>query len=149
MYSKFSLSLTETVTVIKMLIYPKLVYLLTVLPTPPRYIFDVIKKIKDFLWKNGIVRICNKQFEKVIGESGLKLTNIKDLIMSWLKRLLTIEGIWQAVFEKYCGIQKQIILELDEKSFMELLKNFQIHSGRMYSRYGVVLKTVPVIKLIS
>ena len=111
MYSKFSLSLTGRVTVIKTLMLPKLVYLLTVLPTPPSSIFDVIgKRLKHFLWKNGTVRICNKQLEKDI-EVGLKLTNIRDfnksLKLSWLKRLLTTEGSWQTIFEKYCGIPKR------------------------------------------
>ena len=44
MHSKFSLSLTGRVTVIKTLILPELVYLLIVLETPPSNIFDVIKK---------------------------------------------------------------------------------------------------------
>ena len=68
MYSKFSLSLIGRVTVIKTLMLPKIVYLLTVLPTPPGNIFEAIeKRLKDFLWKNGNVRICNKQLEKEIG----------------------------------------------------------------------------------
>ena len=71
------------------MLLPKLVYLLTVLPTPPNNICGVIEKmLKDFLWKNGTVRICNKQLEKDIGEGGLKLTNIRDfnksLKLSWL-----------------------------------------------------------------
>ena len=77
MYSKFILSLIGRVTVIKTLMLPKIVYILTVLPTPPSNIFYVIeKRLKDFLWKNGNVRICNKQLENEIGEGGLKLTNI-------------------------------------------------------------------------
>ena len=50
MYSKFSLSLIGRVTVIKMLMLPKIVYILIVLPTPPSNIFYVIeKRLKDFL----------------------------------------------------------------------------------------------------
>ena len=103
---------------------PKLVYLSTVLPTPPSNIFDIIeKRLKDFLWKNGTVRIRNKQLEKYIGEGGLKLTNIRDfnksLKLSWLKKLLTTEGSWQGIFEKYCGIPKKMVLELNGKSLME------------------------------
>ena len=127
MYSKFSLSLTGRVTVIKTLMLPKLVYVLTILLTPPSNIFDVTeKRLKDFLWNNGTVRICNKQLEKDIGEGGFKLINIrnfnKSLKLSWLKRLLTTEGSWQVVFEKYCGIPEKMVLELDEKSLMELEK---------------------------
>ena len=127
MYSKFSLSLIGRVTVIKTLMLPKIVYLLTVLPTPPGNIFEAIeKRLKDFLWKNGNVRICNKQLEKEIGEGGLKLANIRDFNkspkLSWLKRLLTTEGSWQAIFENYCGIPKKMVLELDGKSFMELVE---------------------------
>ena len=107
MYSKFSLSPTGRVTVIKMLILPKLVYLLTVLLTPPSNILDVNeKRLNDFLWKNGTVRICNKQLEKDIGEGGLKLTNIRDfnksLKLSWLKILLTTEGgLSKILYQKY------------------------------------------------
>ena len=131
---------------------PKIVYLLTILPTPPSNIFYVIeKRLKDFLWKNGNVRICNKQLEKEIGEGGLKLTNIRDfnksLKLSWLKRLLTTEGSWQAIFENYCGIPKKMVLELDGKSLMELVE-FQILFGRMCFRYGMVLKTASVKQLI-
>ena len=127
MYSKFSLSLIGKVTVIKTLMLPKIVYLLTVLPTPPSNIFYVIeKRLKDFLWKNGNARICNKQLEKEIGEGGLKLTNIRDfnksLKLSWLKRLLTTEGSWQAIFENSCGIPKKMVLELNEKSLMKLVE---------------------------
>ena len=84
--------------------------------------------LKDFLWKSGTVRICNKQLEKDIGEGGLKLTNIRDfnksLKLSWLKRLLTTEGSWQAIFEIYCGIPKKMVLELDEKSLVDSVENF-------------------------
>ena len=56
----------------------------------------------------------------------LKLTNIRDfnksLKLSWLKRLLTTEGSWQAIFENYCGIPKKMVLELDGKSLMELVE---------------------------
>ena len=127
MYSKFSLSLIGRVTVIKTLMLLKIVYLLTVLPTPPSNIFEAIeKRLKDFLWKNGNIKICNKQLEKEIGEGDLKLTNIRDfnksLKLSWLKRLLTIEGSWQVIFENYCGIPKKMDLELDGKSLMELVE---------------------------
>ena len=130
MYNKLSLSLTGRVTVIKTLILPKLVYVLTVLPTPPpNNIFDGIEKmLKDFLWKSGTVRICTKQLEKDIGEGGLKLTNIRDfnksLKLSWLKRLLTTEGSWQAIFEIYCGIPPKMVLELDEKSLVDSVEKF-------------------------
>ena len=64
--------------------------------------------------------------EKEIGESGLKLTNIRDfnksLKLSWLKRLLTTEGSWQAIFENSCEIPKKMVLELDGKSLMELVE---------------------------
>ena len=84
--------------------------------------------LKDFLWKSGTVRICNKQLEKDIGEGGLKLTNIRDfnksLKLSWLKRLLTTEGSWQAIFEIYCGIPPKIVLELDEKSLVDSVEKF-------------------------
>ena len=44
MYNKLSLSLTGRVTVIKTLILPKLVYVLTVLPTPPTIFLMGLKK---------------------------------------------------------------------------------------------------------
>ena len=66
MYSKFSLSLTGRVTVIKMLILPRLVYLLTFLPTPPSNIFDVIeKRLKDFLWKMVLLEFVINNWKRI------------------------------------------------------------------------------------
>ena len=41
-----------------------------------------------------------------------------------------------------------MVLELDGKSLMELVEKFQILSGRMCFRYGMVLKTASVKQLI-
>ena len=125
MYSKFKLSLIGRVNVLKTLALPKLVYLFTVLPTPPKFVFDVIeKKFKDFLWNKSTVKINKKQLEKDISEGGLKLINIQDfnnsLKLSWLKRLLTMDGGWQNILEASLGINKKIALELDVKSLAEI-----------------------------
>ena len=52
-------------------------YLLTVLPTPTKQIFDLLeKKFTDFLWNGTRTRIHKKQLEKNIEEGGLKLINL-------------------------------------------------------------------------
>ena len=117
------MSLIGRINVLKTLslALPKLVYLFTVLPTPPKFLFDVIeKKFKDFLRNKSTVKINKKQLEKDISEGGLKLINIQDfnnsLKLSWLRRLSTMDGGWQNIFEASLGINKKIALELDKQS---------------------------------
>ena len=128
MYSKLKTSLIGRVNVIKTLALPKLVYLFTVLPSPPAFLLNSIeKRFKDFLWNKGVVKIHNRQLEKDIPEGGLKLINLSDfnkaLKLSWLKRLLTGKGSWQNIFEVSNRFSPEIILNLDQKSFLEMVEN--------------------------
>ena len=128
MYSKFKLSLIGRISVIKTLALPKLVYLFTVLPTPPTSILGRIEKIfKDFLWKKSTVKISNSQLEKDISEGGLKLINMvnfnRSLKLTWLKRLVTTNGSWQNIFEVSIAdsLPAKTFLELDKKSLAEVI----------------------------
>ena len=61
MYSKFNLSSIGRINALKTLALPKLVYLFTVLPTHPKFLFDVIeKKFKNFFWNKSTVKCKNK-----------------------------------------------------------------------------------------
>ena len=67
LYRKFNLSIIGKINVIKSLAIPKLVYLLTVLPTPPREVFDTIeKRFTDFIWDGNRVKVQKKQLEKTL-----------------------------------------------------------------------------------
>ena len=71
MYCKFKLSLIGKINIFKILVLPKLVYLFTVLPTPPKFLFDVIEKIfKDFLWNKNTVKNKQKSSKKIFQKVG-------------------------------------------------------------------------------
>ena len=76
LYRRFNLSIVGKVTVIKTLALPKLVYLLSVLPTPDKKIINKIDQmISTFLW-DGKPKIARSFLENDINQGGLKLTNI-------------------------------------------------------------------------
>ena len=123
-YQKYDLSLIGKVTVIKTIAIPKLVYLLTVLPSPRNVIYDSINGMfSKFLWGEK-VRIAVAQLEKNIEDGGLKLTNLRlfqiALKLSWIKRLIESHGVWQSVFDIHFKINKKIFWELDGKSLRKL-----------------------------
>ena len=108
--SMFNLSLVGKLTVIKTLALPKLVYLLSVLPTPSDTMFNILEtKINNFIWK-GKERISQKQLQKDISNGGLNLTNLrmfnKALKLTWIKRLVQNSGNWQNIFEVTIGLNK-------------------------------------------
>ena len=128
-YSMFNLSLVGKLTVIKTLALPKLVYLLSVLPTPSDTIFNILEtKINNFIWK-GKERISQKQLQKDISNGGLNLTNLrmfnKALKLTWIKRLVQNSGNWQNIFEVSIGLNKKHVWELDMQSLNCIRKGIQ------------------------
>ena len=128
-YSMFNLSLVGKLTVIKTLALPKLVYLLSVLPTPSDTIFNILEtKINNFIWK-GKERISQKQLQKDISNGGLNLTNLrmfnKALKLTWIKRLVQNSRNWQNIFEVSIGLNKKHVWELDMQSLNCIRKGIQ------------------------
>ena len=133
LYKRFHLSIIGKVTVVKTLLLPKLVYLLTVLPTPEKKIVCRIEEIiSEFLW-DGKARVARSFLENNIDEGGLKLTNIKlfncALKLTWVKRLLENNGNWQTLFNlNFNCMHKKLCFELD----VESLKHMQNKVSNMF-----------------
>ena len=102
LYRRFNLSIVGKITVIKTLALPKLVYLLSVLPTPDKKLLNKIDQmISNFLWE-GKPKVARLFLERDINEGGLKLTNIFlfnfGLKLTWVKRIIENSGNWQTIF---------------------------------------------------
>jgi hypothetical protein len=107
-----------------MLAIPKLVHLLSVLPSPPKqYIDRLVSVLKRFIWNNKRARISYAQLCQKVEKGGLKLTHINTLIhalkISWIRRLLQGKGGWQDIFSDTITEEWEQIWELDLKSLDE------------------------------
>jgi len=121
MYQKRHLSLIGKVMVIKTLAIPKLLHILSVLPSPNKTYLDNLEGMfRKFIWNNGKGRISYEQLCGSTEAGGLKLTNIRILIkalrISWIKRLIQGEGDWQDLFKNTITSDYNLIWELDTES---------------------------------
>jgi len=115
-YGKRNLTLMGKVTVINSLALPKIVHAISILPNPKECIVDRIKKMyNDFLWNQKKAKISKCELYKKLENGGLKLRDpeafMKALKITWVKRLMTTEGGWQALAQ---DVKKMI--ELDATS---------------------------------
>ena len=113
-WSRRKLTLIGKITVLKTLIMPKIVHLLTVLPSPS---FDKLKKLDTlffrFLWDNKPDKIKRDVLCKSIEEGGLNMIDVfsfnKSLKLSWIKRLVSTESPWVKLFEIITGANVNVI----------------------------------------
>jgi hypothetical protein len=92
------LSLFGKVTIIKSFLIPKLLYVSSIIETPPEIIKQREKMIYKFLWK-GPDKVTRLSVINTLENGGLNLTDlelhIKALRLSWIPRLLDEkEGPW-------------------------------------------------------
>ena len=92
------LSLFGKVTIIKSFLIPKLLYVSSIIETPPEIIKQMEKMIYKFLWK-GPDKVTRLSVINTLKNGALNLTDlelhIKALRLSWIPRLLDeIEGPW-------------------------------------------------------
>ena len=102
-----NLSLIGRITVIKSFAFPKLIYPLTVLPTPPnRYIKQINTAMFEFLWNKKPDKIKRKIITGTYEEGGLKMLDtekfINSLKASWIKCLLdnNNKGMWKIFYDE-------------------------------------------------
>jgi exonuclease III len=93
-WKKRSLTLFGKICVIKMLAIPKLVYQLTILPSPSQSWLEQIEtNFKLFIWDGKKAKINMRQLYQNYEDGGLKLTSIKEfcqsLRISWVKKITT------------------------------------------------------------
>ena len=105
------------VTVIKTMLIPTLNHLFITLPNPSESIVNEINNILfTFLWNKKTklkTSICVKQYS----EGGLKMINIKAFIdalkLTWLRRLITYDSIWQHFIKSYIDLNKLMCCHLN------------------------------------
>lgn len=92
------LSVFGKVTIIKSFLIPKLLYVSSIMETPPEVIKQMEKMVFKFLWK-GPDKVTRLSVINTLDKGGLNLTDfeshIKALRLSWIPRLLDErEGPW-------------------------------------------------------
>ena len=104
------LSVFGKVTIIKSFLIPKLLYVSSIMETPPEVIKQMEKMFFKFLWK-GPDKVTRLSVINTLDKGGLNLTDfesyIKALRLSWIPRLLDErEGPWISYLKynlKDCG----------------------------------------------
>ena len=94
------LSLFGKVAIIKSFLIPKLLYVSSIIETPPEIVKQMEKMIFKFLW-NGPDKVTRLSMINTLDNGGLNLTDfeshIKALRLSWIPRLLDErEGPWKS-----------------------------------------------------
>ena len=122
-YKARNLSLIGKIAVLKMIVIPKLVYTLSVLPSPTSNMFHHLEKLfRSFIWSNKTPKISMTELYKRVSKGGLRLTNLKcfnnALKLSWIKRFLIKDQQWQSLFEKTVGLNKLDFINLDLTSLV-------------------------------
>ena len=88
-------SLYGKVTVIKSLLIPKFVYVLSLLPTPKELVKELNRLLFQFLWK-GKDKVTRASAINDFENGGLRMIDIDSMIVSlrlaWLRRILSENG---------------------------------------------------------
>ena len=100
MWSQRYISLFGKIEVIKTLIISKLVYVMSLLPTPTKDFLDQIEKnLMHFVWNNKPAKIRKSilKTQTNMGGAGMVDLKVKDmsLKMGWLKKLIEFGGCWK------------------------------------------------------
>ncbi len=130
LYKSKSLSLVGKVTVIKTLMIPKLIHILSVIPSEEKAIYNTEKLILDFLWDGKPPKISYNQLSETYEHGSLKLTSVKTLVkalrISWIKRLITSDGLWQSLANNFMPVENTSLLwGLNPESFLVSSKNMK------------------------
>ena len=107
------LSLIGKITIIKVLGISQLVFLLNMLPSPPKEILKEIENvIFKFLWNNSKDRIKRKTIIGPLDMGGLNMTDINKfntaVKISWISRLLNDTGNWCKYVTNKCPINSDV-----------------------------------------
>ena len=125
LYSWRNLSLAGRITIVKMLLLPKLVHLLAVLPTPNKYIMDELHSLfVNFVWNNKRPKVKMNTLVQDIGQGGLKMLHVesfsKAMKLSWVNRMYntTDSNIWKHLALQ--TIQEQHLSSIFESSDLHI-----------------------------
>ena len=116
-WSQGKLTLIGKVIIIKSLLESRLIYRLSVLPSPPiEYLKRIDKMLFSFLWNNKPHKICRYIITQSKEQAGLSMTDIylknRALKIAWINRRLTdIDGSIYPWLQKYCKVPIEYLLE--------------------------------------
>ena len=104
-WSKRSLTLFGKATIIKSLILPQIIYLLSNLPSPPQtYLKEIDDLIFNFIWNNKRAKIKRSQLYLEYSKGGLGIPNVyvysNNLKLKWIKYLAdeNFNSGWKKIF---------------------------------------------------
>ena len=129
-WAKRKLTPLGRITVLKTIILPRLVHLLTSLPNPPNKMIEELNtRFFKFVWNNKVERVKRKVLIQNQKLGGLKMPNInsvnKALKISWIKRLMSSNSKWTGLFESETktNFQKITIFGDDYAKSISSMKN--------------------------
>ena len=125
-WSRRKLTVFGKITVLKTIIFAKLIHLLTSLPNPPEKRLDELNNsFYKFIWNYKVERIKRKVLIKNIEDGGVKMPNIKHfnkaLKITWIKRLLLSDSKWTKMFEAETHTKAQHIVVFGDDYIKTLL----------------------------
>ena len=147
-WSSRGLSVYGKVTIIKSLIIPKFVYILSLLPAPKEIVKELNRILFKFLWK-GTDKVTRLSTINEYENGGLKMIDlgsmVKSLRLAWLKRIFgENEGAWKSYLRASLMITEvsfYFIAIMISKTFMFLLCFIPSYfSGGQNSEMVMILK---------
>ena len=127
-YKRRNLTILGKITVIKTIIIPKFVHVLSVLPNPShKTIIDLNAKFSEFIWNSKTGKINRNLLSLDLAEGGLKMTHllsfIKALKIKWIKTIYNGDEGWVDIFKMFMGnAQFKCMWQLDGNSLTQLAK---------------------------
>ena len=111
LWKQRKLSIKGKITIINNLALSPIIYVSSVIDTPPRVINEVNNLIQNFIWDGSTSKISQKTLIQQIEKGGLKLchfdSKIKALKLSWVKRLITkTDTTWTILPKHYYKCKK-------------------------------------------
>lgn len=126
-----TIQLIGKITVVKTLIIPQIIHILSVLPTPDTIFLNQLNEmISLYLWNHKKGKINRNLMAQGYEEGGLKLTHIKSQIdalkIRWVRYLILENEEWVNIFQTVSGIEDwEGLLTLDPQSITELAGKVQ------------------------
>jgi hypothetical protein len=126
-YAKRTLSLHGKVTVIKTLVIPKLIHVLSIIPYGMgTFIGDFQRLIREFIWNGKRAKVSDIQLAQTTSKGGLNLTHLPTLVIAlritWIKRILETSGTWQDLAKTILGNHNiNMIIHLDKLSLEKII----------------------------
>jgi len=105
LWSLRNLSLFGRLEIVRTLATSRLIYILSILPSPPiKFLEDIERILTNFVWKYSTSKIRKNVLKSKKDMGGADLVDIKvkdmSLKVAWINRLITLEGSWKDVVVK-------------------------------------------------